>query len=131
MILEDPEFLDVEDVEGLHASLLERFGGAGGLRDRALLESAVGQARATFDGIFLHRDLFEMASAYLFHVVMNHPFVDGNKRTGLLAALVFLDLNGITIERETNRLHDLTIGVADGRLEKDEIARVLRDIATT
>ncbi len=108
MILEDPEFLDVEDVEGLHASLLERFGGT-----------------------FLHRDLFEMASADLFHVVMNHPVVDGNKRTGLLAALVFLDLNGITIERETNRLHDLTIGVADGRLEKGEIARVLRDIATT
>lgn len=70
-----------------------------------------------------------MAAAYLFHIVSNHPFVDGNKRAGLLSALVFLDLNGITIARPSDALHALTLGVADGRLEKPAIAAEIERIA--
>ena len=66
-----------------------------------------------------------MAAAYLFHITSNHPFVDGNKRTGLLAALVFLDLNGITIEQPSDALYALTMGVAEGRTEKQAIAAEL------
>ena len=72
-----------------------------------------------------------MAAAYLFHIVQNHAFVDGNKRTGLLAALVFLDLNGITIDGASEVLYELTMGVAEGRLKKDAIAAELERIART
>ena len=70
-----------------------------------------------------------MAAAYLFHIVSNHPFVDGNKRAGLLSALVFLDLNGITIARPSDALYALTMGAAEGRLGKPAIAAELERIA--
>lgn len=126
---EAPDFLDIEDVLELHAVQLARYGGAGGVRDRGLLESAVAQPQASFDGAFVHDGLFAMAAAYLFHLVQNHPFVDGNKRTGLLAALVFLDLNGISIAHGSPGLYDLTLGVAEGRITKIEAAGTLRRIA--
>lgn len=124
-----PEFLTLEDVLELHRLQLERFGGSDGLRDRGLLESAIAQPQAGFGDEFFHKGLFEMAAAYLFHIVKNHPFVDGNKRAGLLAALVFLDINGIEIDHGTPELYDLTIAVAEGRLEKLTIANDLRRIA--
>ena len=123
------EFLSVEEVLDIHAAQLERYGGGGGLRDRGLLESAVAQPQATFDGAFVHEDLFAMAAAYLFHIVSNHPFVDGNKRAGLLAALVFLDLNGVAIEHGSTALYDLTVAVAHGGARKVEVAAELRRIA--
>lgn len=92
------DFLRIEDVLALHADQMELYGGEHGVRDMGLLESAVGQAQASFAGQVLHADIFEMAAAYLFHIVQNHPFIDGNKRTGLIAALVFLDLNGIELD---------------------------------
>ena len=73
-----PEFLDTEDVLALHELQLARYGGAGGVRDRGLLESAVAQPLTSFEGAFVHADLYAMAAAYLFHIVRNHPFVDGN-----------------------------------------------------
>ena len=123
------EFLTLEDVLELHRLQLERFGGSAGLRDQGLLESAIAQPQAAFGGEYLHPEIFEMAAAYVFHVVKNHPFVDGNKRAGLLSALVFLDINGIVIDRGTPELYDLTIAVAEGRLEKPEIAATLKRIA--
>ena len=126
----NPDFLTVDDVLAIHEEQLARFGGAAGLRDAGLLESAVAQPQATFGGEYLHPDLFAMAAAYLFHIVQNHPFVDGNKRAGLLAALVFLDLNGISIDHATPRLYDLTMEVASGRMPKDGVAAELASIAT-
>lgn len=70
-----------------------------------------------------------MGAAYLFHIVQNHPFVDGNKRTGLLAALVFLELNGISIAHGSPALYDLTLGVAEGRVTKVGATEALRRIA--
>jgi death-on-curing protein len=126
---EIPEFLDLEDVLELHTLQLARYGGADGVRDRGLLESALAQPQATFDGEFVHPDLFAMAAAYLFHVVQNHAFIDGNKRTGLLAALVFLDVNGISITHGSPGLYELTLGVAEGRVTKIAVAETLRQIA--
>ena len=122
----DPTFLSEEAVRLIHADQLAEFGGAQGVRDPGLLVSAVAQPRATFDGRFLHQAPYEMAAAYLFHIVRDHPFVDGNKRTGLIAALVFLDLNGVDVDQERAELHDLTVAVAEGRLEKGKIAAELR-----
>ena len=126
-----PEFLTLDDVLEIHALQLERFGGGAGVRDRALLESAVAQPRATIGGTFLHDDIFSMAAAYLFHLVRAHAFVDGNKRVGLLAALVFLEINGISVETASHTLYELTMAVAEGRATKDEVAAALRRIADT
>ncbi len=71
-----------------------------------------------------------MAAAYMFHIVSNHPFVDGNKRTGLMAALVFVDDNGVEIEAPKGSLYDLTIGVATGTVSKPEIAAFFRSHAS-
>ncbi len=129
MSSDEPEFLDVEDVIEIHATQLEVYGGSAGLRDRGLLESAVAQPQASFGGEFAHGGLFAMAAAYLFHIVSNHPFMDGNKRAGMLAAMVFLDLNGISIDRPSEALYELTMGVAEGRIEKAAVAVELERIA--
>lgn len=122
----EPEFLTTQDVIGIHADQIERHGGSAGARDLGLLESAVAMPRATFGGAFLHTDLFEMAVAYLFHIVQNHPFVDGNKRAGTAAALVFLELNGIAVDIADETLVALVLSVAQGQASKAEIAAALR-----
>ena len=124
-----PEFLDIEEMLEIHALQLDEFGGIAGARDRGLLESAVEQARATAFGELLHADLFEMAAAYLFHIVKNHAFLDGNKRTALVTALVFLDINGVSLERDDERLYELTMDAAEGRADKAQIAAQLRKLA--
>ena len=122
-------FLTVDIVLALHARQLERFGGGAGLRDRGLLESAVAQPQTSFGGTFAHEGLFAMAAAYLFHLVANHAFIDGNKRLGLLAAQVFLHLNGIVILGESEAFYALTMGVAEGRLDKSAVTAELERIA--
>ncbi len=121
-----PTFLELDEVLALHASRIERYGGEFGVRDAALLESALAMPRATFDGELLHPTFFEMAAAYLYHLVKNHPFLDGNKRAGLIAALVFLELNGVTIDASEDALVDLVMGVATGATSKAEVAETLR-----
>jgi death on curing protein len=123
------KFPSVTEILSLHAEALKRYGGADGLRDASLLDSALAQPMASFGGKYLHEDLFLMAAAYLFHLVKNHPFVDGNKRTGLSVALAFLDINGVTIDRGTEELFEVTMAVAEGRLTKHEIATALRRLA--
>jgi len=123
------EYLDTEDVLEIHALQLAEFGGMPGLRDRGLLESAVAQPQASAFGALIHEDVVAMASAYLFHIVRNHPFADGNKRAGLLAALVFLDLNGYDVPAEAPELYDVTIGVAEGALSKEVVDATLRGLA--
>ncbi len=125
----NPIFLDLEDILSLHQAQLHRYGGSDGVRDEGLLRSALAMPRMTFGGAYLHDDPFFMAAAYLYHITMNHAFVDGNKRTGLLAALVFLDLNGYPIDREDSSLYSITMDVASGRAGKDEVARALRALA--
>jgi death-on-curing protein len=126
----DPDFLTVEDVLLLHEEQLARYGGGAGVRDPGALDSAVAMPRATFDEQFVHEDLFAMAAAYAFHIAQNQPFVDGNKRTGLAAALVFLDLNGVAMADPEGRLYHAMIDLAEKRLEKTGLADLLRALAT-
>src|SRR5688572_29541500 len=99
-----PEFLSLDDVLTIHEDQIERYGGSPEIRDAGLLASAVETPRATYGEAFLHADLFHMAAAYLYHIVQNHAFVDGNKRTGAAAALVFLDINGVEVNVDDDDL---------------------------
>ena len=120
------DFLTLDDVLALHADQIARYGGSVLVRDLGLLESALAMPAATFGGDFLHASLDEQAAAYLFHLVKNHPFVDGNKRTGLVAMLAFLGLNGRRLEAPDDDLTDLVLGVAEGRVTKAEVAVFVR-----
>lgn len=120
-------FLTLDDVLERHVVQIARYGGSAGVRDRGMLESALAQPEATFGGQFLHADLYEMAAAYLFHMVMNHPFIDGNKRTGTEADLLFLDINGLEDTASDEELVELTLSVALGQCGKKEIAQFFRE----
>jgi death-on-curing protein len=117
-----PLFLTVGEVLSLHEEQIRLFGGSSGVRDIGLLHSAVGNVEATFDAVFLHETIFEMAAAYLYGICRNHPFVDGNKRTAAAAALTFLDMNGIQVDADEDAFYDLVIGAAEGRVSKAAIA---------
>jgi len=123
-----PLFLDLDRVLRTHRSLIEHYGGAEGIRDVGLLHSAIAMPQASFGGEFLHKDLFEMAAAYLYHIVQNHPFVDGNKRTGAACAIIFLAINGIEPQGDEEGLVDLTLAVAEGHAGKQQIAEFFRKI---
>jgi death-on-curing protein len=105
---------------------IRRYGGAYGLRDPALLSSALAMPSSSFAGKYLHKDLFEQAAAYTFHICQNHPFIDGNKRTALATALVFLALNGIDLDDPEETLYTLMMKVARGKASKPEIATELQ-----
>jgi death on curing protein len=124
-----PLFLDLERVLLTHQSLIEAYGGAEGVRDIGLLHSAIAMPQASFGGQFLHKDLFEMAAAYLYHIVQNHPFIDGNKRTGAAAAIIFLAINDVQLDADEDGLVKLTLAVASGQAGKQEIAEFFRSIA--
>jgi death on curing protein len=119
-------FLTLDEVLSLHADQIARYGGSVLVRDLGLLESALAMPAATFDGELLHPSLEEQAAAYLFHLVKNHPFVDGNKRTGLVAMLAFLGLNGRWPAAPDDDLLDLVLGVTEGKVTKAEIAVFVR-----
>lgn len=123
------EFLDVADVIAFHATQLARYGGLEGVRDAGLLASAVAMPQATFGGEFLHAGVFSMAAAYAFHIAENQPFVDGNKRAALMAALVFLELNGVTVVDPTGRLQGAMIDLSARRLDKAGLAALLGQLA--
>jgi death on curing protein len=123
---EHPVFLSVDHVIAIHRRVIEEFGGSGEVRDRGLLESAVMLPAAQFRDEYLHRGLPEMAAAYLFGICRNHAFVDGNKRTALVAAEVFLMLNGMELKATNAELAEVTFGVAAGEVTKDEITRFMR-----
>ncbi len=121
-----PIFLNLSEVLRIHRDQIERYGGEPGIRDLGLLQSALAMPAAGFGGRFLHNDLFEMAAAYLFHITRNHPFVDGNKRTGAVCALVFLELNDMEINAGEDELVEMVTAVAEGRMEKGAIADFFR-----
>ncbi len=120
------EFLSLVETLEIHQDQIARYGGEPGTRDLNLLRSALGMPSATFDGEFLHVDVFEMAAAYLFHLVQNHPFVDGNKRTGAMAAYVFLALNGYELDVHSDTLVEFVTALASGKKTKSDAAHFLR-----
>jgi death-on-curing protein len=120
-------FLSLDKVLELHQDQLNRYGGSPGIRDMGLLQSAVAIPQASFGGEFLHEDLYAMGAAYLFHLVQNHAFVDGNKRVGLAAMLSFLDMNSIEFIAEGDDVYEMVLRVAKGELDKADIAEFLRN----
>ena len=120
------QFLGLQEVLEIHRDQVTRYGGTAGIRDLDLLKSALGMPGATFNGEFLHTDVYEMAAAYLFHLVKNHPFLDGNKRVGAVAALVFLALNGHDFQAPEDDLAETVLAVARGEIGKSEVTVFLR-----
>jgi death-on-curing protein len=114
-------FLTLEEVLAIHQQQIDRYGGSPGVRDGAALESAVATPQASFDGVYLHVSIAGMAAAYLFHICQNHPFVDGNKRTGANAAITFLLLNGYEPTFTEDELVELVLRVASSQLSKQQI----------
>jgi death-on-curing protein len=120
----------VEAVKTIHAEVLAAHGGGAGLRDLALLESAVAAPQTTMMGQPLFSDPIDIAAAYLFYLCRNHPFVDGNKRTALATCLVFLDENNLLPDEklDLDGWEKLTLGVADSKLDRDQTAKQLRKL---
>jgi death-on-curing protein len=119
-------FLELDEVLEIHADQIRRYGGTSGIRDIGLLQPALAMPAAGSGGEYFHSDVFEMAAAYLFHIVKNHPFIDGNKRVGAVAALVFLAINGVRIRLSNEALVAVVLAVAEGVRSKAEVAELLR-----
>lgn len=122
-----PVFLTLEDIVDFHAAQIAEHGGSLGVRDMEGLKSALAAPQSGMAGRYFHDDVFQMAAAYLFHLVKNHPFVDGNKRAGAIAALVFLDSNGWEPTASNDQVVDLTLGVAESRYGKPHVADFFGD----
>ena len=123
-------FLTLDDIIESHQNQIDTYGGSHGIRDIGLLESAIAQPEASFGGQYLHADIFEMAAAYLYHLVMNHPFVDGNKRVGLEAALIFLEINNENLNASDEELVDLVLKTTAGQIGKRQIAEFFQSHCT-
>jgi death on curing protein len=124
--LRGPVFLRLDEAVEIHNDQIKRYGGLPGIRDLELLKSAIAMPSVGFGGAYLHTDIFEMAAAYLFHIVRNHPFIDGNKRTGAASAVVFLKMNGMELYTEEDTLVKLVFSVAEGKTDKAEIIKFIR-----
>lgn len=129
-MIEDPEFLTLDEVLELHEDEIAHYGGDPGIRDPGLIEAAVAMPQQSFDGQFLHETLFEMAAAYAFHLAESQAFVDGNKRTGLAAAYAFLALNGYRLVETSDRLYLAMLAIGRHELDKAGLAEVFRECAT-
>ncbi len=118
----DPIFLNLDDVLQIHLDTITNEGGSEGVRDIALIDSSVAAPRASFGGEYLYNDLAAMTSALMFALISNHGFVDGNKRVGTLAALVFRDVNGEDVFPSAHELESIALAVAKGEINRDELA---------
>ena len=122
------EFLTLVETMQIHHDQIARYGGICGWRDIRLLESAMAMPSQTFDRCYLHKNLFEMAAAYAYHISENQPFLDGNKRVGLASALVFLDLNGIRLDDPENKLLSAMQQLSNGKMNKRQFAEILKKL---
>lgn len=120
------KFLSVERIIQIHDAFLEDHGGLSGIRDMGLLISSIETPKASMFGQDLHISIYDKAAAYLFHIVKNHPFNDGNKRTGSVTAILFLQLNGVEITFCDEEYEEFVVEVAEGKWNKEEIANKLR-----
>lgn len=119
-------YLSVDQVLALHQGLVDQFGGSAGLRDRGGLEAAVARPAMTFGGDDLYPDVAAKAAALMHSLVLNHPFLDGNKRIGVHAAEFFLERNGHTLEADDHDLVRFTLAVAEGKVAVEALAIWLR-----
>lgn len=122
-------FLPRRFVITYHERLIDLFGGSHGLRDAGLLESALAQPEASFDGVPLHTDLWEVAAAYAFHLIRNHPFVDGNKRIAAAAMGTCLEVNGAPLRVDEVELYQGIAALVSAAIGAEELAGWLREKA--
>lgn len=122
----EPVFLSVEQVKLFHWKGLEHSGGLEGIRDKKALESAVMQPQNVY--YYGSRSVFEVAAAYCYHIAESQAFIDGNKRTGVIAGLTFLELNGISIKFDSRELYKAMIEIANGRMDKTELSKLLQKL---
>lgn len=115
------EFLPKHIIIYFHQQIISLYGGTLGLRDEGLLDSALEQPRAMFDGSNLHDSLVKMAAAYGFHVCNNHPFIDGNKRVALVAMDAFLQKNGYEISSAEKDVYEVMMKLASGNITKADL----------
>lgn len=125
---EDCVHLSIDTIREIHAEAISQFGGLDGVRDENLLASAVLTPQSTFGGKSPYADLVEVAAAYLFYICKNHPFLDGNKRTAMMAAIVLLRLNGIEPKPDSQQWERLMLDVASSKITRDETTRRLRKL---
>ena len=125
----EPTFLSLDEVLAIHGDQIQRYGGAAGIRDMAALQSAIAMPAVGIGESYVHEDLPAMAGAYLFHIVRNHPFVDGNKRTGFVAAELFLRLNGWALTADDASCVLTMLAVAAGDITEEAFAAWLREHA--
>ena len=122
-------FIPEEIVLTIHTDLLQRYGGETGVRDRNLLESALAQPKMTMGGKYVHKTIFEKAAAYGFHICMNHPFVDGNKRVAFVSMDIFLQKNGWEITADEEESYTMMISLASSKSSKAQLATCLKEHA--
>lgn len=122
--MEEVLFLTVEDVLTIHPKMIERYGGDPSIRDSGLIDSATMMPHQSFAGDYLHPSAASMAAAYLFHLCSNHGFGDGEKRAAVGAALVFLDVNGFALALSVDELEQITLDVAESKLDKDHLTEL-------
>ena len=127
--MEEIVFLTLEEVLALHGDAIAFAGGSPGVRSMDLLQGAIAQPGASFAGEWANPFPFGMAAAYTYHLSRNHPFVDGNKRVGLSAAVVFLFMNGWEFEDPEEKLHPVMEDVAQGKLDKRDLAAIFASMA--
>ena len=123
--MREPEWLDLDIILDIHAEQLALFGGADGIRDIGLLESALG--RPVYKHTYGEGDLSALAAAYAFGITRNHPFVDGNKRTGFASIIVFLGLNGFDLVAPPEQATAIMLEVGAGNVDEDALARWIAD----
>lgn len=114
-------FIPKQIIIYFHEQLTDLYGGALGIRDEGLLDSALEQPKAMFDGSYLHDSLAKMAAAYGFHLCKNHPFIDGNKRVALVAMDTFLQKNGYEISASEKDVYEVMMKLASGEITKVEL----------
>lgn len=119
-------FLTCNQIIALHKLQIDEFGGSHGVKDEGLLLSAIAQPESGFGDEYFHKDIFEMASAYLFHLVKNHAFHDGNKRIAALTAAVFLEINGHTVTADEDEFEKLVLDASQSLASKENIADFFR-----
>jgi len=121
--------IDIEDVLKIHKFLIDKFGGLHGVRDIDLLKSAIGRPLQTFDKRDLYKTPIEKSAAVIESIVNNHPFIDGNKRTGYVLLRLFLLEQGMDIRASQIEKYDFVIAIASGNLSFEEIVSWIKQHA--
>ena len=119
--MNDIKFIPKEIILFFHEQLVKNYGGSFGIRDENLLDSALEQPKATYQGEYLHNSLLKMAAAYGYHLCNNHPFIDGNKRIAFVAMDTFLQKNNLEITASEKEAYKMMIQVSSGQLSKKEL----------